>query len=90
MPSSVKGIVVRLPEEARQRLNSLAQSRDRSLNFVINEAVRRYLDEEAWLIDHIRDAVQEADAADAVFVSHAEVIAGLDATIEQARQRHIS
>jgi predicted transcriptional regulator len=68
----------------------VARSRGRSLNFVLNEAVERYVAEEAWLVDEIREAVEEADATDAVFVPHAEVMAGLDAAIEQARRRRVS
>jgi predicted transcriptional regulator len=90
MPSTARGIIVRVPDETRERLDALAQSRGRSLNFVMNEAVKRYLDEEAWLVDEIRAAVQEADASDAVFVSHADVMAGLDVAIEQASRRHVS
>ena len=90
MPSTGKGIVVRLPGETRARLEALARSRGRSLNFVMNQAVERYLAEEAWLIDEISASVQEADAASAVFVPQAEVMAGLDAVIEQARRRHAS
>jgi predicted transcriptional regulator len=90
MPSTEKGIVVRVPGETRSRLEALARSRGRSLNFVMNEAVQRYLTEEAWLIDEISAAVREADSADAVFVPQAEVMARLDVEIEQARQRRAS
>lgn len=90
MPAAEKGIIVRLPGETRARLEALARSRERSLNFILNEAVQRYLGEEAWLIDEIRAAVQEADAPDTVFVSQTELVAGLDAVIEQARRRHAS
>ncbi len=85
-----KGVVVRLPGETRERIASLARSRGRSMNFVLNEAVERYVAEEAWLIDEISAAVAEADAPDAVFVPQAEVMAGLDAVIEGARQRRAS
>ena len=90
MPSAEKGIVVRLPGQTRAKLDAVARSRGRSLNFVLNEAVERYVAEEAWLVDEIREAVEEADATDAVFVPHAEVMAGLDAAIEQARRRRVS
>ena len=90
MPSAEKGIVVRLPAQTRAKLEATARSRGRSLNFVLNEAVERYVAEEAWLVDEIREAVEEADAPGAVFVPHAEVMAGLEAAIEQARQRRVS
>lgn len=90
MPSTEKGIVVRLPGETRERVEAVARSRGRSLNYVLNEAVRRYLAEEAWLIDEISAAVDEADAPDAVFVPQAEVMAGLDTAIAQARRRSVS
>ncbi len=90
MPSAEKGIVVRLPGEMRQRVEALARSRGRSINYVLNEAVQRYLAEEAWLIDEINAAVDEANAPDAVFVPQADVMASLDAVIEQARGRRVS
>lgn len=90
MPSAEKGLVVRVPGETRTKLEDLARSRGRSLNFLLNEAVQRYLLEEAWLIDEISAAVYEADAAGAVFVPQAEVMAQLEAEIEQVRQRRAS
>ncbi len=90
MPATEKGIVVRLPGETREKVEALARSRGRSLNFVLNEAVQRYLAEEAWLIDEITMAIQEADAPDTIFVPHGEAMASLDGVIEQARQRHVS
>jgi len=90
MPSTEKGIVVRLPGETRERIAALARSRGRSMNFVLNEAVDRYVAEEAWLIDEIAAAVAEADVPDALFVPQSEVMAGLDAVIASARQRQAS
>ena len=90
MPSTEKGIVVRLPGETRERIAALARSHGRSMNFVLNEAVDRYVAEEAWLIDEIAAAVAEADVPDALFVPQSEVMAGLDAVIASARQRQAS
>ena len=60
MPLTQKGIVVRLPGETHARVETLARSRGRSLNFIMNEAVQRYLAEEAWIIDEISEAVHLA------------------------------
>jgi predicted transcriptional regulator len=65
---------VRVSDETRQKINALAKSRGRSLNYVLSEAIERYLTEEEWLIDEITAAVAEADAPDAVFYTTGEVM----------------
>jgi predicted transcriptional regulator len=78
-------LVVRVSGETRQKIDALAKSRGRSLNYVVNEAIDRYLAEEEWLIDEIRAAVAEADAPDAVFHTTDEVMRHMDEIIAHAQ-----
>ena len=57
-------ISVRLSDEMKERLDSLATIVGRSRNHVILDALQRYLDEEAWQLEEIRAGLAEADAGD--------------------------
>ena len=78
-------LIVRVSEETRRKVDALAKSRGRSRNYVLSEAIERYLDEEVWLIDEISAAVAEADAPDAVFVPTSTVMRQMDDIIARAR-----
>jgi predicted transcriptional regulator len=64
-------ISVRLSDEMKERLDSLAAIIGRSRNHVIVDALQRYLDEEAWQLEEIRAGLAEADAG--VFATPEEV-----------------
>jgi predicted transcriptional regulator len=87
MPSTGSPLVVRVSDETRRKIDALAKSRGRSLNYVLNEAIDRYLAEEEWLIDEISAAVTEADAPDAVFHTTDEVMRHMDEIIAHAQTR---
>jgi predicted transcriptional regulator len=87
MPATGSPLVVRVSEETRRKIDALAKSRRRSLNYVLNEAIDRYLAEEEWLIDEISAAVAEAEAPDAVFYTTDEVMRHMDEIIAHARTR---
>jgi len=55
---------LRLPDELAQTLASLAKATGRSKSFLAIDALREYLDREAWQIAEIQKAVAEADAGD--------------------------
>ncbi|SEQ59294.1 Predicted transcriptional regulator [Pseudomonas sp. NFACC02] len=62
---------LRLPDELAETLASLAKATGRSKSFLAIDALREYLDREAWQIAEIQQAVAEADAGD--FASAQEV-----------------
>lgn len=64
-------LTFRVPVEVKQQLDALAESTQRSKSWLAGEALRQYLDLEAWQIGEIRQALQEADAGD--FASDAEI-----------------
>jgi predicted transcriptional regulator len=45
---------VRLDDDTRARVDRLATQLDRNRSWVIEEAIRTYLDQQAWLSDEIR------------------------------------
>jgi len=48
----------------KERLDKLAEATHRSKSYLAGEALRQYIDLEAWQIGEIQQALQEADASD--------------------------
>ena len=69
MPSTGSPLIVRVSDETRRKIDALAKSRGRSLNYVLNEAIDRYLSEEEWLIDEIAAAVAWAASDEASYMT---------------------
>jgi predicted transcriptional regulator len=74
---------VRISPEKQRQLDALAQVLDRSRNWVVSDAIDRYLDVQAWQIEQIRHGVEEADRGE--LIPHEEVSAEAHAKIRQAR-----
>jgi predicted transcriptional regulator len=66
-------ITLRVPVEVKEQLDKLADVTHRSRSWLAGEAIRQYLDLEAWQIGEISQALSEADRGD--FATDAEVAA---------------
>lgn len=66
-------LTLRVPVEVKQQLDKLAYATHRSKSWLAGEAIKQYLDLEAWQIGEITQALKEADAGD--FASDAAVAA---------------
>lgn len=55
---------VRLPDELSQQLEALAAATGRTKSFLAGQAIRDFLEREAWQIAEIEQALREADAGD--------------------------
>ncbi len=64
-------VTARLDPETKENLDLLAKSTARSKSFLISEAVRAYVKEQAWQIDAIKEGVEQADAGN--FASNDEI-----------------
>lgn len=64
-------LTLRVPIEMKERLDKLADATHRSKSYLAGEALRQYIDLEAWQIGEIQQALKEADAND--FASDAEI-----------------
>ena len=60
-----------------ERLAAIAERTGRSASSLVAEAIRAYLDLDAWHVAAIEDAVRTADAG-GPFAEHEEVVAWLD------------
>jgi len=65
---------VRLSDELAGRLDQLAGALDRPRSRVIEQAIARYVDEEAWQIAVIAEALDEYRAGGATLVPHERVM----------------
>ena len=64
MPSDTPSepITVRIRKQTVSEIDALAASMDRSRNYIVNEAIRQYLDANRWQIDRIKEGVAAARA----------------------------
>jgi len=66
-------VTVRMPASMKDKLEELAHVTGRPRTYLAVEAIRKYLEVEAWQTAEIQDAVQRADAGD--FAPEQEVAA---------------
>ncbi len=88
MPATTANFSVRLPEETKEKIDALARALGRPRNYVIAEAVERYIKEEAWQIEEIQAAIAE-DEADLV-VPHDDVMRAAYDAIDEIEKRRVS
>ena len=55
-------ITVRTSRETKEQLEALAENMGRSTNYIADEALSSYINENAWQVEAIRKAVEQADA----------------------------
>lgn len=64
-------LTLRVPVEIKDQLDKLADATHRSKSYLAGEAIRQYLDLEAWQVGEIQQAIKEADSGN--FASDDEV-----------------
>ena len=64
---------LRLPDELTSQLDAMAAATGRTKSFLAGQAIRDYIEREAWQIAEIQKAISEAEAGD--FASDDEVSA---------------
>ena len=72
---------VRLDETLSRQLDELATALDRPRTWVIEQAVRRYVAEQAWQVQAIQAALDDYRAGTSILVPHGEVMERLEARI---------
>ena len=73
---------LRIADDMKQQLETLAEATGRNKSFLAVEAIRRYLQQEAWQVAETRQAIDEADSGD--FAEAAEVQAIRDKWLNDA------
>ncbi|MEJ2386926.1 MAG: ribbon-helix-helix protein, CopG family [Chromatiaceae bacterium] len=77
-------ITVRTDPEVVAQIAALAEAMDRSRNWVIEEALKQYIETQSWQIEGIREA--QASLARREGIPFDDVMAEMDALIEQKAQ----
>ena len=76
--ATTENVTVRMPSEVTEKLERIAERLDRSRNWVINEAIERYLDVYDWQTARIAERLDQAEHG-GTFVPHDQVMARLEA-----------
>ncbi len=69
-------LTLRVDEQMKEELESLAQATQRSKSFLATEALKDYLAREAWQVAHIREGMRQAETG--LTVPHEEVDAWME------------
>ncbi|MGH8117135.1 MAG: CopG family ribbon-helix-helix protein [Rhodanobacteraceae bacterium] len=60
--SATAPITIRADKHTVSAIDALACAMDRSRNYVVNQAIRQYLDANAWQIERIKEGLADARA----------------------------
>jgi RHH-type rel operon transcriptional repressor/antitoxin RelB len=63
---------IRLPDELHEKIEGLARATGRSKSFLMQEAIERYVENEAWQVARIEEGIQSDDAGEHVPVDEME------------------
>ena len=77
-----KVTTVRLADELASKLEDLAGSLDRPKSWLIEQAISRYVEEQTWQVQAIRQALDEYRSGTATLVPHEDVMDRLEAQIK--------
>ncbi len=78
-------ITVRTSTNVAQKIAALAQAMDRSRNWVVEDALKQYLDLQAWQVEGIQAAQRSLEKGEGI--AHEQVMAELDALVEEQAER---
>jgi len=78
---TTEAFTVRADTETVKRLDELATQMDRSRNYLVNQAIKEYLELHAWQLGKIEAGLAAADRGE--LVPHDEVFNELRASLEQ-------
>ncbi|MGH8607367.1 MAG: CopG family ribbon-helix-helix protein, partial [Gammaproteobacteria bacterium] len=59
-------ITIRTDSEIAEKITALAQAMDRSRNWVIEEALRQYVENQVWQIEGIKQAMAALDRGEGI------------------------
>lgn len=82
--SATTTMTIRVPLETKERLDRLSQNTRRSRSFLAAEAVTRYVESEADIVDGILRGIE--DMKEGRTVSHEDAMDELQAIVDEARR----
>lgn len=66
-------ISVRLEDDILKQLDVMAKTSDRSRSWLMIQAIKQYVEHEAWQVEAIQKTLAELETGKAKFASHVEV-----------------
>ena len=88
MSATTANFSIRLPETTKEKIDQLAKALGRPRNYLIAEAVERYVQQESWQLAEIQAGIAEDDMG--LSIPHDEVMRDVYAAIQQAEERQSS
>jgi predicted transcriptional regulator len=83
---TAKSITIRTEPEVVEKLSALAKSMDRSRNWVIEDALKQYLEQQARYVEGVEQARASLERGEGI--AHEDLIAEMDALIEEKVREH--
>ncbi len=80
-------MTIRVLVKTMNRLANVSRSTERSKAFLANKAIEDFLDTQEWQVQAIEEAVKEADAPDADFRDHADVVTRIEKKMAAAMKK---
>lgn len=78
-------ITIRIERDIKERLEKLAQATARSRSFLAAEAIRCYLDQQAWQVEQIIEGLEDAEVGK--LVEHDKVVGRWEARLADSVDR---
>jgi predicted transcriptional regulator len=72
---------VRLDDDLANKLDALAAAMDRPKAWLIEQAIKSYVEEQSWQVLAIREAMEDYRSGNAELVPHEQVMERLEAKI---------
>jgi len=78
---SAEAFTVRTEPDIIHQLDHMADSLDRSRNYLVNQAIKEYLQAHAWQVEKITQGIVAADRGE--LIDHDEMMRELEELIEE-------
>ncbi len=85
---SNQSITIRTKDDTVEKITEIAKALDRSRNWVIEDALKQYIDQQAWYLEGIQAA--QASLADGKGIPHEQVMEDMSALIDEKIKAHES
>jgi len=83
---TARSIIIRTESDIVERISVLAKSMDRSRSWVIEDALKQYLRQQAQYVEGIEQAMASLERGEGI--AHEELMAEMDALIEGKVRGH--
>ena len=83
---ATEAFTIRAETDIVHKLDNLAGSLDRSRNYLVNQAIKEYLETHAWQVEKITQGIAAADRCE--LVAHDDVMREMEDLIERKAKGH--